>query len=436
MIKNEGLAYNYYVVILLSLTCMMSFMDRMLISILIEPIRGEFGLSDTQIGLLVGFSFVLFYSLFGLPFGTLADRVNRRNLIVFGLIGWSLATAASAFAIGFVSLLVARAAVGIGEATLSPAAVSTISDRFDRSRLALALSIYASGVAIGAGLAFAFGGALSHWASQHSIYFPFLGSLSGWRLAMFIVGLAGIPLAVLMLTTMREAPRSDIRPALPLNILFQHMKHNRRAFGGIFLGFSLAVIASYLPAVWAPSLFMRAHGMTAREIGLTLGAIMGITGFFGVICGGIISDFLTRRGVADAPLRIIAIAILCQIPFVVMMFLVADRTTALVLLAIAQALATLFAGLQTTTLQLVTPARFRGRMMALYLLCVTLVGMGIGPVAVGILSDMMTGGVNPLGKSLAIVSGFALVGSTAVLAATRRDIRALILAEANSRGDL
>lgn len=432
---KDSLAYNYYVVVLLSLACMVSYMDRLLISILVEPIRAEFALSDTQLGLLMGFAFVLFYTLFGLPFGALADRINRRNLIIFGLVGWSLATAASAFAVGFATLLMARAMVGIGEATLSPSAVSTISDRFDRSRLAFALSIYASGVAIGSGLAFAFGGMLSHWASQVSISFPLIGTLGGWRLAMFTVGLAGLPLAALMLATMREAPRSDKSPSPPFSALVRHIKQHRRVFGSVFIGFSLAAIASFLPALWAPALFIRVHGMEAYEIGMVLGAIGGITGFAGVITGGLISDFFTRRGIPDAPLRVMLFAIICQTPFIIAAFLIADKTPALILLAIAQTLATLFAGLQTTTLQLLTPPRFRGRMMAAYLLVVTLIGMGLGPVMVGVLSDRIFDGPNALGQSLAVITGGALIISALILSHNRGAIRAQILIEAERIGD-
>lgn len=427
--KRGALAYNYYVVVLMALAYMVSFMDRVLISILIEPIRADFALTDTQIGLLIGFAFVLFYTVLGVPFGALADRVNRRNLIIFGLVGWSLATSASAFAVGFGTLLLARAAVGIGEATLSPAAISTISDRFDRSRLGLALSIYASGVAIGGGLALAFGGALSHWAGQNEIVLPLVGALSGWRLAMFVVGMVGLPLALVMLLTMREAPRSDNAPPLPFSALTQHMKRHRVAFAGIFASYALAVIASYMPSLWAPVLFIRVHGMDAQEIGVALGAIIGITGFVGVIGGGVISDFFTRRGVIDAPVRVILFAMIVQAPFLVATFLVSDRSVALALLACAQASVTLFAGLQATTLQLLTPARLRGRMMALYLLFVTLVGMGIGPLAVGVLSDTGFEGPNALGRALATVAGVSLALGVVILLATMRRIRASIAAE-------
>ena len=144
--KAPNLRYSYYVVLLLMLTYMLSFLDRVLISLLAEPIRAEFNLSDTEIGLLVGFGFVLFYTVLGLPFGAAADRTNRRNLIVMGLVGWSLATAGSGLVGGFGGLLAMRALVGVGEAALSPAALSTIADRFPPERPGFAISLYSSGI--------------------------------------------------------------------------------------------------------------------------------------------------------------------------------------------------------------------------------------------------------------------------------------------------
>ena len=169
--------YGFYVVAVFMLLYMLSFVDRVLISLMIEPIKSEFQLSDTQIGLLVGFSFVLLYSVTGIPFGMMADRFDRRKLILVGVVGWSLATSLSGLATGFIQLLLARTAVGIGEAALSPAVVSTIADRFRPQRLGLAVAIYSCGVTLGGGLAMAGGGLLIGWANATSVAVPLVGTV-------------------------------------------------------------------------------------------------------------------------------------------------------------------------------------------------------------------------------------------------------------------
>lgn len=425
-------AYDYYVIVLLMLAYMVSFLDRVLISLLIEPIRAEFHLGDTDIGLLVGFGFVLFYSLLGVPFGALADRSNRRNLIVGGLVGWSLATAASAFAGSYRGLLMARTAVGVGEASLSPAAVSTISDRFPPARRGFALGLYSSGVSLGGGLALAFGGVLVAWTSRFTLTFPLIGMLGGWRLAMFLVGLVGFPLAVVMLLTMREAPRFQSAASADFAALLRHIGRHRGAFVAVFAGYSCAVLASYIPLLWAPSLLIRVHRIAVQDVGAVLGAIVGIGGLVGVLAGGIISDLLSRRGVVDAPVRVILWSAVVQLPLLAGAFVASSTTLTLWLLAAGQFFISLFGGLQAATLQLLTPSRMRGRMMALYLLVVTLVGMGLGPLFIGLLSDHVFEGRQAFGYALAVVSSTGLALCIAILAASAGRIRRAILIQLGS----
>ena len=174
-------AYDFYILGVLTTAYMLSFLDRTLISLLIPQIKGEFALTDTQVGMLIGFGFVLFYSVLGLPFGSLADRSNRVWLILSGLVVWSVATSASGFAGSFGALLVMRALVGVGEATLSPSAYSTIADRFTSDRLGLAVAIYQAGVSVGSGLALMFGGALAVWSAGSTMTLPIVGTF--YRLA-------------------------------------------------------------------------------------------------------------------------------------------------------------------------------------------------------------------------------------------------------------
>ena len=427
---RQSLAYSYYVVVLLAVTYMLSFMDRTLISLLIGPIKAEFALSDTQIGMLIGFGFVVFYSVLGLPFGALADRSDRRWLIVAGLIAWSLATCASGYAGGFVALMAMRTLVGVGEATLSPAAYSTLADRFPPHRLGVAIAIYAAGVSVGGGLAMAFGGLLVEWASHASVTLPLIGSIGGWRLALFSVGILGFPMALLMVLTLREAPRKVRVAPPPLSELWRYIGNRKPAMIGALTAFAFANVANYVVFLWTPALFMRVHGLDARTTGLIMGGIVGVFGSAGMVLGGLAVDWLTRRGVRDATIRVIFWCIVAQIPVMPVAFLVGSPTLAFVLMVPTMMLTTAASSVQATALQLMTPSRMRGRIIAIYLLVVTMVGMGVGPLMIGILSDNVFKAKTGLAPSMAVVAFVGLILATIVLVTTRGAARTVIVEQA------
>lgn len=418
--------YAIYVVLVLMLAYMLSFMDRVLISLMIDPIRADLGLGDTQVGLLVGFGFVLLYSIMGIPFGAMADSGNRRNLIIFGVLGWSAATAVSGFAAGFMTLLAARAMVGIGEATLSPAAYSTIADRFEKKRLGFAVSLYNMGVSLGGGVAMLFGGMLVGWAMKTSVPLPW-GELTGWRLAFVAVGLLGIPLAILMGLTVREAPRRRGNVKVPpLSAVFELAKSHKLAFGGVIIGYSILVIAAYGAMLWAPAHFARAHAMPPAQLGLAFGIIIGVFGTIGLAIGGVLSDRSAKKGHADAPVRIVLGAAIIQFPLLLGGYLVNDTNIALVLIAAGMATVSTIGGLQAGTLQILTPASMRGRMTAIYLLVANMAGMGLGPLITGYISEHFFEGPSSLGKALAVVTAVSLVVGVGVILIARKAIIAAV----------
>ena len=427
---ENPLGYSYYVVALLGAAYMLSFMDRTLISLLIAPIKSEFKLNDTEIGMLVGFGFVVFYSVLGVPFGALADRSNRRNLILAGLVAWSVATSASALAGGFVALMGMRALVGVGEATLSPSAYSTIADRFPKDRLSLAIAIYAAGVSLGGGLAMVFGGMLVEWAKHATTTLPLVGPLGGWRLAFFTVGLLGLPLAALMAMTLREAPRRSQEEAPPIGELWRYIAERPAAMVGSLAAFAFANVANYVVFLWAPALFMRVHGLDARTTGVEMGVIVGVFGTIGMLLSGGVADWLARRGQRDATIRVIFWAVIAQIPVMPAAFLVKSPTVAFALMIPTMVLTTAASSVQGSALQLMTPARMRGRMISVYLLVVTLVGMGIGPLMIGILSDQVFTDKAGLAPAMAVVAVVGLVLAALLLGATRRAASATILEQA------
>ncbi len=425
--------YGFYVVAVFMLLYMLSFVDRVLISLMIEPIKDEFLLSDTQVGLLVGFSFVLLYSVMGIPFGMMADRYDRRKLILVGVVSWSLATSLSGLAVGYVQLLLARTAVGIGEAALSPAAISTIADRFRPQRLGIAVAIYSLGVTLGGGLAMAGGGLLISWANATSINMPLIGLMSGWRLALFSVGLLGVPFAALIMLTIREAPRLGNRAdKLSIGEVFTFMSGNRRAFLALFAGYSACAAASYIPLLWAPAFYARDFGLAPSEIGLRIGTMVAILGLSGVLLGGRLSDSLLRNGSYDAPVRVIVISILLQLPSFALAYLIADVTWSMVFIGLGIFTMSMFGSLQATTIQLMVPGEMRGRMMGIYLLVVNLVGMGLAPLIIGMLSDIMEG---QLGSAMAIVSTAFLATSLIILIYGKSAMSDMISANLCSRSE-
>jgi len=422
----RGLAYSYYVVAVLAVAYMLSFMDRTLISLLIAPIKSEFGLNETELGLLIGFGFVVLYSLLGLPFGALADRADRRWLMIAGLVAWSLATSAGGFAGGFVALMAMRTLVGVGEATLSPSAYSTLADRFPAERLAGASSIYAAGVSVGGGLAMIFGGILVEWAKTATLALPVVGTLGGWRLALVLVGLLGLPLALLMALTIREAPRRVIEEPPPLGDLVRYIGRRPRAMIGALACFAFANIANYVVFLYGAPLFMRVHGLDARSTGLSLGSIVAVFGTLGMVGSGYVADWLARRGMRDATLRVAQWCLIAQIPIMPAAILVGSVPLALALMVPTMILTTAASSVQAPAIQLLTPPRMRGRMIAIYLLVVTLVGMGVGPLAIGMLSDRVFTATGGLAPAMATVAVTGLFVASLILAAIRRAALATI----------
>lgn len=423
----SALTYAWYVVAVLTAAYLLSLIDRILIGLLVEPIKADMLLGDTQIGLLVGFGFVLFYSTLGVPLGSLADSSNRRNLIVAGITVWSLATVACGLATNFGWLLAARMMVGAGEAALFPCAISTFSDRFPREKLGLAMSIFSFGALAGMGLAMAGGGELVRWAATAGTV-DWLGfTLEGWRLVFVVVGLAGMPVALLILTSVREAPRLHT-PAKspPIGDLMRAIARHRRAYFGLFAGFGAQVLSTYIPMTWAAAYYQRTFGLSPQTIGWSLGFIFAVAGGIGLLIGGRWSDARAARGVIDSPAEVLMRSIPMQIPLIGIAFLAQSSTVSLLALGSLLVVASMYGGLQGTIVRLMSPAGMQGRLMALYLLVVTIVGMGGGPLAVGALSERIFTGRWALGYSIATTMAVAVSIAGLILIFTRPAMRAVM----------
>jgi MFS family permease len=392
--------YAWYVVGALTLVYVFSFIDRQILNLLVRPIRRDLGITDFQMSLLMGFTFALFYTFFGIPLGRLADSRSRRTIIALGFAVWSVMTAACGLARNFVQMLLLRMGVGVGEATLSPAAYSIITDYFPPKRRATALSVYSMGIYIGSGIAFIVGGLVAGIASAQETWdVPLVGATRPWQVVFFVVGLPGVLLSLLMYTV-REPIRRGIRTLtsaegkarvvqIPMPEVFAYIKRNWRTFLCHNVGFALLSFSSYGSSAWIPTFFVRNHGWSEARAGQVYGWIVAIGATLGVVAGGWLADWLAERGHRDATMRVGLIVAVAWFPFGLLYPLVSDGNWAAVLLIPAAFLASAPFGIAPAAIQQMMPNAMRGQASAIYLFVVNLIGLGLGPSAVAAATDFI-----------------------------------------------
>jgi len=388
-------AYARYVLGLLFAVYVFNFIDRQILSILLESIKQDLQVSDTALGFLTGFAFALFYTVAGIPIARYADTGSRRSVIAAGLAVWSVMTAASGLARVYWQLAIARVGVGIGEAACSPPAHSLIADYFPPERRATALSIYAMGIHFGILFGFLAGG----WINE----------FFGWRVAFFVVGLPGIALALLVRLTVREPERglseglraADEAPEVQEVFSFLW---GLRSFRHLSIGAAFHSFAGYGIATWTPVFLIRVHGMSTGEVGTWVGLITGIFGALGAFMGGALCDRLGSRD-PRAYLRIPAIATVAGLPFVFALLFYPDPRVALILSIPSTVAGAMWLGPIFSTTQTLVHLRMRSVASAILLLIINLIGLGLGPQTVGVLNDLLAErcGNEAVRYSLAIV---------------------------------
>jgi MFS family permease len=352
--------------------------DRQIMNILIEPVRADLGLTDTQLGLLVGGAFAIFYTFAGLPIARWADRSNRRSIIALALAIWSAMTVASGLARSFGQLLLARIGVGVGEAGCTPPAHSLLSDYFPLERRGTALSIYQLGGQIGILLGLAFGG--------------YLAETLDWRKAFFIVGAPGLLLAIIVRLTLREPARglSDVGVSLEVEPFPAVLRFiwSLRALRHVLIATSLQTVVIAAQLTWHAPFLVRVHGMSLTEVGITLGLIAGVFGGAATFAGGYFGDRLQRRDLRWY-LWLPAAGALASVPFSSAAYLAPGPNVAIALIVCATLGNHLFAALGHATIQSLAKPRMRATMSAIGLFAMNLVGFGLGPLIAGTLSDML-----------------------------------------------
>ncbi|MFT6276883.1 MAG: MFS family permease [Halioglobus sp.] len=369
----------YYALGVLTLVYSFNFIDRQLLAILQESIKADLGLSDSQLGLLTGFAFAVFYVTAGIPIARWADRSNRRNIVALSLAVWSGMTAVSGMAQNYLQLLLARIGVGVGEAGGSPPSHSMISDIFPVHQRASALGFYSTGVNVGILFGFLLGG----WLNE---YF-------GWRIAFLVVGAPGILLALLVRFTVAEPIRglsenkqvSD-RP-IPLTEVLA-LLWSRRSFRHLAVASGLTAFVAYSIISWGASYFIRSHGMSTGELGTWLALIMGLGGAIGAFGGGVIADRLGNRD-KRWYVWVPAIAGLLATPFIVATYSVESAYLALLCSVVPGVMGNVFLGSTVATVHGLVGVRMRAMSSAVFFFILNMIGLGLGPFSVGLLSDYL-----------------------------------------------
>lgn len=405
--------YRRYALGLLTAVYTVNYVDRQILAILLQPIKVELSLSDTQLGLLFT-TFGIFYATLGLPIAMLADRTNRRNVITAAMTIFSGMTVACAFITSFWQLMLARILVGVGEAGSSPPSHSMIADMYEPKSRATALATFSLGVNLGIFVGFIIGGYVAQWY--------------GWRAAFLVVGLPGLLLAVLVRITLREPPRghsegrvedSDMEVAPTIFDVLRFLLA-QPSFRHIAAGATLVSFVGYGAVAWLPAFLVRSHGMESGDIGLALALIIGISGGLGTYGAGLLADKL-GQGDIRWYMWVVAIAGIVAFPFGFSVYLVDDLAIALALFVVPAAAGSLYLGPSLAMTQGLARLKMRAAASALLLFILNIIGLGIGPQAVGIVSDLLepTYGVEALRYALLVMTPFGLWGAVHFYLAAR-----------------
>ncbi|MFC7292792.1 MFS transporter [Hirschia litorea] len=382
-------------VVILTLAYVLSFVDRYILSLLAEPIKADLNLSDTQMGLLLGPAFAIFYALVGLPLGYLADRKRRTWIVAIGIALWSLATSLSGIARSFFQLFIARMAVGVGEAALSPCTMSLIADSFAQEKRGKPIALYSTAISLGAGIALLAGGAVIGWAmTADPISIPSFGELKPWQLTMIIVGLPGLILAPLLLLLPEPKRRNEnIAPGTSQPTYADTFKYilARRNFFLCFISvFCLMTIIGYSTS-WGAPMFTRTWGWSIVQYSQWAGIMFIVVGPVTVNFAGWLSDFLYKKGINDAPMLIAMAGVPIMSVSGFIWPLMPTPELAIFVLGITMAGVALSSATGATALLNILPANMRGQAMAIYYVCISFFGLGFGPTTIGLLSDFVFG---------------------------------------------
>lgn len=400
--------YAWVVLVMLMLAFTVSYIDRQVLNLVIDPIKADLGATDTQMSLLQGAAFITAYIAFMPLFGRWTDTGKRRNIIVFAVLTWSAFSILCGLANNLPLLFVARAGVGAAEAALAPAAFSLMTDYFSKERLPRAMSIFHIGPYLGGGFALILGGVVlaSTGALAHAI--PLLDGLAPWQLTFIVVGAVGIPLGVTLLLV-QEPPRLVIGDAgiddrhFSLRETAAYLWDGRNFYFRFFAAMALTVVVFYAFPAWMPALLIRNYGVDASEVGITYGVLVLVMGSLGVLAGPFLEAWLRKRGHKNAVVMCVMIAAIGLVPTCAALLVVEGYVPTLVVAAVATFLYSMPQPISASAVQLATPNRMRGVISSAYVLTLSGVGLGVAPTLVALMTDNVFGDDNKVNLSLGIV---------------------------------
>jgi MFS family permease len=396
----------WYAVGCLLLCGFMFWVDRNILTLLVGPVRHDLSINDAQIGLLNGYAFSVVTGLMAVPYGWYADRRSRRNLLMFGIGLWGASTIAAGFATSFGQLVAARMGLGIGEAALSPAVFSLVADYFPKAKRGRAIGMYGIGSFAGIGLSYLIGGAiLASFRGVDIVTLPVVGATSLWHAAFLVVGFATV-LVSLLLVTVREPLRvaRTSRAAESGVSFFQHVRRHWRAFWLVIGGYTCLGIVSIGWFAWLPSYFIRVFKMPPISAGIEVGWVTTISGVLGAVAGGFIADSMTRRGIRGGKEPTLVIMYLAWIPCALGLYL-SDSPSVSLLCVFVFTFADGIGFMQYgNVMQEMFPNHLRARSIAAWMVCVSVLNYGVGPLMFGLSTDYLFKGESGLRSALGLIS--------------------------------
>jgi MFS family permease len=381
----------WYCVTILALAVMVNFLDRGILTLLVEPIKADLGLSDVQMSLVMGFAFTFFYAIFGLPVARLVDRYSRKHILAAGIAIWSLMTAFCGLAGNFWQLFVARVGVGVGETTSGPSAYSLLSDYFSPEKLPRAIAGMNLGFVAGSGLAMIIGGAvIGAIGASQDITLPGNVTFRGWQIVLIIVGLPGLVVAALMLTVREPIRRGGaVRRGQPqpLTEVFRFLGFYWPVYAPMFVGLALRTVQMFGLSMWGPAFYGRTYGWSPTQVGYVLGASLFVAMPLGLFAGSWLAEHYWRKKRYDANIRVVVYSTVVAVPLAIVGPLMPSPWLAAGFGLVAAFFSSMAAPTENAALQCVTPNHLRGQMTFLFLFIMNVIGMGLGPLVIASFSQ-------------------------------------------------
>ncbi len=365
--------------------------DRLAISMLIGPIKGEFNIGDFQASLLVGAAFASFYIIALLPIGWASDKYSRKRILFVCLLVWTLASIACGFATGFIMLFICRMLVGAGEAGLGPTGYGIIGSSFPREEVAKPIAMYNIGFTVGSALGVAAAGAiLAAGVSGKLQGLPLIGDMSPWRVAFILIGLPGV-ITLFLIPILNDPKTNQASPSKSVEAILPYLKSTKTLWLLFFVGLPFASVGFMNVLAWAPELIQRKYEVLPSEAGATMGIVMLISGICGPILFSVCADALSKRGYADSSLRVGIVPLILSIPLMVMTMLAPSLNQFKLYLIPLMICLAMLGPMGFTLLQQLSPNKFRSRLTSLFVLAITIVSAGLATSVVGGLSEFVFG---------------------------------------------